>query len=424
MKKRAKLALFVAPLAFLFSPLVAYADSIFNGVYEQTTVYVGNEWTATGSYDDSLPEENSGDTYGIYTYDSYDDTKYISSFELQGTIGSSTINVTLWNQPTDSSGAATAAPTQVGTMTVHSAQMGQQLSVSVSNANAISFGISAVGGPGQVYLSNLWGVAFDLTGTPSTVQGNVSAGEIAFAQPTWWNSYFATTGTTGTSTPSTVISTSGPTTINVYGWPSPPDWPVIEQGIANDIINDIPPVPAPPSGSSAITQSTGLSVQSPGSPPAIATPAITGVPQDPIIAATSYNFSDSADESAISVPTSGSQPFSIGDPLSGLSYTSGYPIPGSSPFSPYQPATSGAGVALPVLSPPALATSGYPVYQGSTSLLGTMVTPSLYSGSGSGPAPAPPASGTSLAPAPTITASSAPSPSLYSGSVTGPSYTY
>lgn len=402
------------PLFSVFAP-VALADTITSGIYENTSFTMGNEWTAAGTYDDGIPEISQGNTAGIVTLDAYDDTKDIHSFTWTGSISTATVTVDFWNQPTDSSGAITGTATQVGSLTLSGT--GGTVQVPVTGANGISFTIDATSGPGQIYISSMVGDPFDLTGTPSSVQGNVTTGEIDFQQPSWWNSG----SSTGTSSPSSSVSTSGPTLVQVY-YPPAPDWPSIEQGIANDIINSTPTVDAPPSTTGTITASATVTVSNPTPPAQVVAPSITGVPVEPTVAATSYDFSSQNDINSISIPTSSSKPFGISDPLSGLTYSVGTPVPGSAAAAGLAPVIPAGTTPLPAISAPTGGTTGAPTYEGSTALLGSVVTPNISQQNGAGPVPAPPASGAIVAPSPTLSSSGVPIPSISSGSSTGPSY--
>ena len=412
--RRLALTVGAVPLLLIAMTETAFAASITNGIlYEDNGP--AQEWTGPGTYDDGVPEMDSADPQGYIMQDAYDDTKMLSSYEIDGTLNNSTLTVTYYDVSTDSSGAVLGSST-IGTATISASQLGTKISVP-SGTNALAFTVNATDGPGQVYLHYLWGDPYDLTGTPSSVQGNVSAGEEIFSVPSWWGNDM------GSSTPTSSITAPSGATINVYGCPNPPNWDAIEQGIANDIINSIPPVDPPPSDTGSVTASTGIS------PPALVDPSpvqdvpVTGVPVSPVIGSTSYDFTDSGDTNAIPIPTTDSQPFNINDPMEGLTYSTSIPIPGSTPASSLQPATSGSGTPLPTIAAPSSG-ANYPIYSGDTSLLGSLVVPTAQSGSTSGPTPAPPSSGSTVDPVPSVSGVPRSAPSIDGTSSSGPSYNY
>lgn len=367
------------PLLFL-SINVVMADSISSGVYYQTSVYVAAEWTGPGNW--TSPSNSTG----LITYDGYDDTKYISSLVMAGTLNGADVTISWYNAVTNSSDQLLSS-TYLGAITITQSMIGTKISSPYSNANALNMQVTQnESNSGQVRVSDLYGAAYDLTGTSSSIQGDVSSGHIVFSAPSWWGNDVTPPATSPpTTTPITTVS--GANIVNVYSVQTPPDWTAIEQGTADDIINDIPPVTSPPSGSNAITVSSQLSIAPPEATQIISTPPVNNVPAiPPETGATNFDFSDAGDTSAIAVPTTDSKPFTITDPMAGLTFSTSIPVPGSAPDSSMVPVIPGGSTPVPTIAVP-VPSSG-PSYIGSTALMGSIPVPEGAASTGGGPVPA------------------------------------
>ncbi|SDW82148.1 hypothetical protein SAMN04489725_11612 [Alicyclobacillus hesperidum] len=384
------------------------SNTVFAGGYQSGTVwytgvYMGNEFNGSGTYDDGLMS-NYGYENNEFMQDALDDTKMIHSVVVEGEWGAGvTVTLGLWNIQTDSSGNVIGTPTEVGTQTVTPSEIGQRISLSQAvNAISIQATVTSSTSNGYFYLYKMFG---DVTQyTPS--------GESIFNVPPFAN--------TPVTTPVTSVSSAG--VVNVYSVQTPPNWPVIEQGIADDIISEIPAIPDPPSGSDAISISSQLQISIPNSYPELSTPVITGIPDSPPeTGAVSFDFSDSGDTSSIAVPTSDSKPFSIKDPLAGLTHSTGIPTPGDAPNTSMVPTTPQGNTPLPKNNPPDIGTA--PSYSANTASLGILPSPA---GSGIIPMPSGSSGTDSNTPEP-VTNSSTSAPNYYKNGISGnadPMYNY
>ncbi len=246
-------------VSLLFSP-IAMASTVPTIFYN--SAYVGNSWTYSGNYDDSLPEE--GYPSEQIVADTHDYTTSFSSYEISGYLPpDAEVDVTYQ----DSSGSF------IGSKTLYAADLNKQIMTPPGTWGMIFWAYESSNTAGDYWLTETWSNAYNVS----------TSGEVIWTQPSWG----FTTAPSGSGSSSSFTP--------------PPNWTQIEQEIGHDIWFEAPPIPAPPSGSDQITAS-----------PALTTPTITA-PQEPTISVgQSFNFTSGY--SAISVPTTGSSAFTIGDP--------------------------------------------------------------------------------------------------------------
>lgn len=398
---------FLIPL-FVFALLV---QQVHAATTYTKSLDIGNIWTQSGTYDDSLVEQ--GYTNNEIMNDTSDNSIMFHDFQVNASLDSTaTVTVSFWNIQLSGGSYINGTPTLLGSETLSSSQIGTEVPVpsAYTNANGISIDATetASSGSGWFYLHETWGDATSYS----------SNGEVLYDTP----SYATSTSTPPTTTPITSVTGAG--TVNVYSVETPPDWSAIEQGTADDIINDIPPVDSPPSGSNAITVSSQLSITPPAAQQSISTPVINNVPSaPPETGATNFDFTDSGDTSAIAVPTTDSKPFSISDPMAGMTYSTSIPVPGSAPDASMVPVSPGGSTPVPNISVP-VASSG-PAYVGSTALLGSVPLPSGAASAGGGPTPSVASPASTGTPSPTPGGStSLPQFSFGVGSSPTPLYNY
>ncbi len=259
------------------------------------------------------------------------------------------------------------------------------------------------------------------TGTVYTVYENGTA--IATTTSTSYTGPDCAAGTTYTVSAqapgylsSSVLTGSSGSSGSNYGWscPTPPDWSQIAQQIGKEVWSQAPPIPTPPTGSDTIPTSDAPAITAPDvssglgvfTTPSFSVPTTySGAPSFSVPA--SNAFTDfTTGYSTISVPTTGSIPFTIGDPNNLPHQAPGtILIPGSGSavgFSPSNPTLANSSP-MPQVAVP----SGNmgPSYSGGTALMGTV------------PAWTDPSSGNPSGPTPTYQGSgiSGPSPGAYAG---------
>jgi len=309
-----RIVLFLSSAIFSFVGLTQVALAAPSIYYQ--TVYVGNEWTISGTYDDSIPEEDASDTNGEIDADSTGaTTSYFTSFQFQGTIPTTAIIDISWYSFGPNGG------TYIGQSQVSSTQIGQQINAPYANAWGMSFTITDTDAStpgGQVWLHETWSNATDVSST----------GEVIWDTPSWATSgtTTGTTSTTSTSSTGTTVDTTVNVTVNA---PPPPDWNQITTEIADKIWSQVPPIPAPPTGSDQITASNTIQQPVQTAPPDLQTPTVQTPSSPPEPGTETTDFIGGY--TPINVPTSDSTPFNIQDPLANLPHapTGSEPVPGN-----------------------------------------------------------------------------------------------
>ncbi len=324
----------------------------------QQTLYVGNYWTAAGTYNDSLQQQ--GDPSEEIVADVYDLTTSFSGFELTGYLPS---DAEVQMEYLNNQG------TMIGTANITSAQLNQEITALPTGTWGMIMHIyEPSNSAGDVWLTETWSNAY----------AESTSGAVLWVTPPWG---YTTAPTTGL----------GP------GWPPPPNWTQIEQEIGHDIWFEAPPIPPPPSGSSQVS-----------APPPITAPVLTGIPQSPPDQSLTVDFTSGY--TPITVSTSGSSAFAIGDPENLPHQAPGaILVPGSAPavgFTPVAPSL--------VNSSPAPSASAPPPASGPSTLFS-----GSYAGGGPQPAVGAPIPGTGAIPQ-TTPPSSASGP--FPGSFTGSTY--
>jgi len=272
-------------------------------------LYVGNVWTTSGTYNDSLAQEDAAQ--GLP-----------SSEEIIADIGDSTANflgLELNGYMTDGVVQLEFLTNQgsvISTLNVSYSQFNTYIAAPAGAWEIIMHEYEPTPGVGgNAFITSTWGEDMD---TGLVYQTN-------FATPSW-------------------AYTAPPTGSTQPAIQPPPDWTQIEQEIGHQIWAEAPPIPAPPSSTVAVT-----------APTAITSPAISNAPSVPNITANTPDFTSSP---AISVDFSGSQSFAISDPVASLPHDpiGTMPIPGSAPalFTP-SPGTVGASEPVPSVSAPTTA---------------------------------------------------------------------
>lgn len=395
------IAALLAALSTLGLPVIAYAAPTI--YYE--SVYVGNIWTGAGTYDDSIPEQAPSDPTGEISADALNNSARYTSMLLQGQLGSgATITVQYWLANYDANGVV-LSESQVGSATLTSSNLGTSFSIP-AGVNALRFTATETAAEGGNWY---------LQKTLSTDTQLSSTGEIDWTTPPW-----VTSGTGGGTVTSTTTVTGTTTNVNVsVNFPAPPDWNAITTEIIDKFLSEIPPVPAPPGGSNAITASntvTNPSLVTPNLPAAdtssLTTPSASVPTQPPESTPTIYSFTSGFSD--IQVPTTDSQAFTVPDPINNLPHlpAGSMPLPGQVSQSGYTPGNLGTTYVLPQPLAPVPSTFTGPL-------------PTIGSSSiGIDPVPSVPLTGTGSAPLPTLSGSTTPNYTVPNGTGTYPSYTF
>lgn len=376
---------FLAVPLFLFSnTLTAYATPT---VYQEN-VYVGNQWTGPGDYDDSVPEEPGGNPLGMIVADSTGDSgDHFTYFELKGNLPSTaTVTVEFYAQSGSSTDVSTAQ--YLGSHTYTSADLNQMISVPYTNAWGMSMHIYDNGSTGgDVYLYETW----------STDTNVSTTGRMIWATPPWVTSSGGSSGGSMTCPPPD----------------PPPDWATVAQTFlaqmppipyesANQLTVGNPPLPSAP----VLPDPPTMNTPDMGSTATdLANPDVGNVPQAPAETGSTPQDWVGDSQNAINVPTTGSSAFSIPDPNNLPHQPEGtILVPGQVPDTGYKPADPSLKYANPTTgqTPPTPQQGPQPNNQG-TQLIGTIPTYSGSAATSSGPVPGsyqPPSTGVSPSPSP------------------------
>jgi hypothetical protein len=300
------ISLCVLPLLLFFGATTAYAS--VPDVYHNPLV-VGNEWFGPGTYDDGVPEVQPENIYGIIVADTTDVGDVFTDFQVNGQLGpQAVVQVTFYAQGSGPGQVGQA----LGTITLTSADMGKKIHITRNDVYGLSFQASvndSVGG-------NFW-----LYETWSTDTNISTTGEVLWGTPSWANSGGTSGSTGGTS-------------------PAPPDWDQIAEIFIQHWIQDMPPIPDPPSPP---TIPAPIDPGPPVNPPTDFNIPTIPTPQPPAEYQPDNSNWTSGTSDAIDVPTSGDSAFDIGDPVQQMPHDPpGYqPKPGQEPDQGYTPSPSG-----------------------------------------------------------------------------------
>lgn len=387
MQKLRRWVVFCLVSASLFSylslniPVALAAPSVY-----YNSVYVGNVWTGPGTYDDSVPEEDTTDTTGEILANINNAAADFTKYDITGQLGSgATISVQYWYATI--SGGVIQSETQVSSATLSAANLNTTISVP-SGVNELRFTATETANEGgQWNLVSTWSTDTQLSTT----------GQINWGTPPW------TSSGGGGGTVTTTSVTGNTTTVDVsVSFPAPPNWDQITSEIADKILSGFPAVPAPPSGSGSITVPPVIqdptpslsSVQlTPASTQGLTNPPITAPQAPPETGATTYSFTDGY--TPISVPYTGETPFTFSDPTGNLPHSpvGSMPIPGQTPASTLDPSLVGTTYPAPPYTV-GIASSGPMPSMSSPNTTGGPVP--TFSGYGGGSFPSPGLTGAAL----------------------------
>lgn len=370
MGRRLKIA--AGALAVLFSSTgVAWAYQGLDNAqgYYAANLYMGTQWSTSGTYGDGvsytvpssaagngdpgdLVVNNSEDTYGGSNPTSDPNFpeppgqwQYLLFQGAMPSTATMTINLYGYGSNLDYS--------YITSLSITSAQIGKNIDIASYGAHAFDYtitdsGTSTMGG-------NVW--LHTATGTDDEY-----ATQWEFQTPPW-----------GTAVPTYPSSggTSSPATVAVSNFPAPPDWSAITTEIAQKVWGSVPPIPAPPAATESVTSPVildpppvAVAPLSAAGTAGLSAPGLTGIPTAPPDTLPPWSgFDLTTGYASISVPTTGSQAFSIPDPGDLPHQAAGVaPIPGSVGSVGFLPTAPGLVAPSPVPSaPPPVPTSGGPI---------------------------------------------------------------